>query len=57
MRPVRRQAARRPQVGFAPGPSPTRTDDPDPEYRTRPVGFTANLDVASDPLLWEGDDA
>lgn len=33
-------------------------EEPDPEFRRRPVGFTANLEPDEDePLTWEGDDA
>lgn len=34
------------------------TDQPDPEFRPRPVGFTAQLEpVEQEPQIWEGDGA
>ena len=38
------------------GPTRVCTDEPDPEFRRRPVGFTADLSEP-EPLLWKGDDA
>lgn len=39
------------------GPDRVRYEDqPDPNWRPRPVGFTAPL-IPREPLLWEGDQA
>jgi hypothetical protein len=39
---------------------PVRVDQstPDPDFKPRPVGFTATLEPAEQaPLVWDGDDA
>lgn len=38
------------------GPSRVSTDDADPTYKPRPVGFTADLSEP-EPTTWEGDNA
>lgn len=39
------------------GPSRV-ADEPDPNFKPRPVGFTARLEpVEVEPVLWEGDGA
>jgi hypothetical protein len=38
------------------GPIRVVTDDPTPNFKRRPVGFTANIEPAeTEPQLWEGD--
>lgn len=38
------------------GPERVDTNTPDPDFKPRPVGFTANLTEA-EPLTWEGDNS
>ena len=38
------------------GPTRVETGEPDPEFKPRPVGFTADLGEA-EPLVWDGDGA
>lgn len=38
------------------GPERVVSDEPDPDFKPRPVGFTAPL-VEAEPDLWEGDQA
>ena len=45
-----------PSVQFSDGPTRVVTNDPDPEFVRRPIGFTAELTTERDPLLWEGQD-
>jgi hypothetical protein len=40
------------------GPERVVTDDPDPDFKPRRVGFTADLlPPEVDPQTWEGDDS
>ena len=40
------------------GPERVATDEPDPKFVRRPVGFTARIEpVEADPLTWDGDGA
>jgi len=46
-----------PAVRDGRGPERVQVDKPDPNFRPRPVGFTANVELAEpDPLTWKGDD-
>lgn len=46
-----------PAVRETTGPTRVVTDDPDPEFRPRRVGFAPpERPGDADPLLWEGDD-
>jgi len=38
------------------GPTRVETGQPDPEFKPRPVGFTADPGEA-EPLVWDGDSA
>lgn len=40
------------------GPTRVDTSTPDPDFKPRPVGFTAQIEPAErDPQLWDGDGA
>ena len=40
------------------GPTRVVTDEPDPKFVPRPVGFTARIEpLAIEPLVWDGDGA
>lgn len=40
------------------GPERVVDDGPDPNFKPRPVGFTARMEQAPvEPLTWEGDNA
>ena len=45
-----------PQIRETAGIARVVTDQPDPDFKPRPVGFTARV-VEVDPLVWEGDNA
>ena len=40
------------------GPMRVDTANPDPNFKPRPVGFTATIEpLEAEPQIWEGDDA
>jgi len=46
-----------PAVRDGRGPERVAVDQPDPDYKTRPAGFTAKLHADAEPDVWEGDQA
>lgn len=47
-----------PNVKDGGGPTRVEVGDPDPKFKPRPVGFTAQLEpVEVEPQTWDGDGA